>query len=122
MTDGFTLSPGGAYTQPQTFNASGTHVTVSSGLVSLTITGNLTIFTGDVVVIYETTIPEFTAIVGKQFQVTSASTTNIQFLAPVANISASGSTGQVEFGGRFTEGGGFMNQPGAPWATYFQRR
>jgi hypothetical protein len=122
MTDGFTLSPGGAYTQPQTFNASGTHVTVSSGLVSLTITGNLTIFAGDIVVIYETTIPEFTAIVGKQFQVTSASTTNIQFLAPIANITASGSTGQVEFGGRFTEGGGFMHQPGAPWATYFQRR
>ncbi len=122
MTDGFTLSPGGAYTQPQTFVSSGNNVTVSSGLVSLTITGNLTIFAGDVVVIYETTIPEFTAIVGKQFQVTSASTTNIQFLAPVANISASGSTGQVEFGGRFTEGGGFMHQPGAPWATYFQRR
>ncbi len=122
MTDGFTLSPGGAYTQPQTFVTSGNNITVSSGLVSLTITGNLTIFAGDVVVIYETTIPEFTTIVGKQFQVTSASTTNIQFLAPVANISASGSTGQVEFGGRFTEGGGFMHQPGAPWATYFQRR
>jgi hypothetical protein len=122
MTDGFTLSPGGAYTQPQTFVSSGGNVTVSSGLVSLTITGNLTIFAGDVVVIYETTIPEFTSIVGKQFQVTSASTTNIQFYAPVANISASGSTGQVEFGGRFTEGGGFMHQPGAPWATYFQRR
>jgi hypothetical protein len=122
MTDGFTLSPGGAYTQPQTFVSSGNNITVSSGLVSLTITGNLTIFAGDIVVIYETTIPEFTAIVGKQFQVTSASTTNIQFLAPVANISASGSTGQVEFGGRFTEGGGFMHQPGAPWATYFQRR
>jgi len=122
MTDGFTLSPGGAYTQPQTFASSGTNVTASSGLVSLTITGNLTVFAGDVVVIYETAIPEFTAIVGKQFQVTSASTTNIQFFAPVANISASGSTGQVEFGGRFTEGGGFMHQPGAPWATYFQRR
>jgi hypothetical protein len=122
MTDGFTLSPGGAYTQPQTFVTSGNNITVSSNLVSLTITGNLTIFVGDVVVIYETTIPEFSAIVGKQFQVTSASTTNIQFFAPVANITASGSTGQVEFGGRFTEGGGFMHQPGAPWATYFQRR
>jgi hypothetical protein len=122
MTDGFTLSPGGAYTQPQTFNSSGNNVSVANGLVSLNITGNTTVFAGDVVVIYETTIPEFTAIVGKQFQVTSASTTNIQFLAPIANISASGSTGQVEFGGRFTEGGGFMHQPGAPWATYFQRR
>jgi hypothetical protein len=122
MTDGFTLSPGGAYTQPQTFVTSGHNITVSSNLVSLTITGNVTVFAGDVVVIYETTIPEFSAIVGKQFQVTSASTTNIQFYAPVANITASGSTGQVEFGGRFTEGGGFMHQPGAPWATYFQRR
>jgi hypothetical protein len=122
MTDGFTLSPGGAYTQPQTFVTSGNNITVSSNLVSLTITGNLTVFAGDVVVIYETTIPEFSAIVGKQFQVTSASATNIQFYAPVANITASGSTGQVEFGGRFTEGGGFMHQPGAPWATYFQRR
>jgi hypothetical protein len=122
MTDGFTLSPGGAYTQPQTFVTSGNNITVSSNLVSLTITGNVTVFVGDVVVIYETTIPEFSAIVGKQFQVTSASATNIQFYAPVANITASGSTGQVEFGGRFTEGGGFMHQPGAPWATYFQRR
>jgi hypothetical protein len=122
ITSGFTLSPGGAYTQPQTFLSSGGNVTVASGLVSLTVTGNLTILAGDIVVIYETTIPELTAIVGKQFQVTSASTTNIKFLAPVANISASGSTGQVEFGGRFTEGGGFMHQPGAPWATYFQRR
>jgi hypothetical protein len=122
MTDGFTLSPGGAYTQPQTFNSSGNNVSVSNGLVSLDITGNATVFAGDVIVIYETTIPEFTAIVGKQFQVTSASTTNIQFYAPIANITASGSTGQVEFGGRFTEGGGFMHQPGAPWGTYFQRR
>ena len=122
MTDGFTLSPGGAYTQPQTFTSSGNNVSVSNGLVSLDITGNTTVFAGDVIVIYETTIPEFTAIVGKQFQVASASSTNIQFYAPVANITASGSTGQVEFGGRFTEGGGFMHQPGAPWGTYFQRR
>jgi hypothetical protein len=122
MTDGFTLSPGGAYTQPQTFNSSGNNVSVANGLVSLNITGNTTVFAGDIIVIYETTIPEFTAIVGKQFQVTFASTTNIKFYAPIANITASGSTGQVEFGGRFTEGGGFMHQPGAPWATYFQRR
>ena len=122
MTDGFTLSPGGAYTQPQTFNSSGNNVSVANGLVSLNITGNATVFAGDIIVIYETTIPEFTAIVGKQFQVTSATATNIQFYAPIANLTASGSTGQVEFGGRFTEGGGFMHQPGAPWATYFQRR
>jgi hypothetical protein len=29
---------------------------------------------------------------------------------------------QIEVGGRFSVGGGFMHQPGAPWATYFQRR
>jgi hypothetical protein len=122
MTDGFTFSPGGTYTQPQTFNSSGNNVSVSNGLVSLNITGNTTIIVGDVIVIYETTIPEFTAIVGKQFQVTSATATNIQFYAPIANISASGSTGQVEFGGRFSVGGGFMHQPGAPWGIHFQRR
>ena len=122
MTDGFTLSPGGAYTQPQTFNSNGNNVSVSNGLVSLNITGNVTVLAGDSIVIYETTIPEFTAIVGKQFQVTSATSTNIEFYAPISNITASGSTGQVEFGGRFTEGGGFMHQPGAPWGTYFQRR
>lgn len=122
MTDGFTFSPGGTYTQPQTFNSSGNNVSVSNGLVSLNITGNTTIIVGDVIVIYETTIPEFTAIVGKQFQVTSATATNIQFYAPIANISASGSTGQVEFGGRFSVGGGFMHQPGAPWGVHFQRR
>ena len=122
VTDGFTLSPGGTYTQPQVFNSSGTGVNVSSGLVSLTVSGNVTISAGDIIVIYETTVPEFTSVVGKEFQVTSASTTNISFFAPVANITGVGSTGQIEFGGRFSVGGGFMHQPGAPWGIHFQRR
>jgi len=124
MTDGFTLSPGGAYTQPQTFIVTGSDVTVSSGLVTVTkaTLGNTTIFTGDVIVIYEATIPEFTSIVGKQFQVVSATATTLTFYAPVGNISSGSSSQQLEFGGRFTEGGGFMHQPGAPWGTYFQRR
>ena len=124
MTDGFTLSPGGAYTQPQTFIVTGSDVTVSSGLVTVTkaTLGNNTIFAGDVIVIYESTIPEFTAIVGSQFQVVSATATTVTFYAPVGNITSGSSSEQLEFGGRFTEGGGFMHQPGAPWATYFQRR
>jgi hypothetical protein len=124
MTDGFTLSPGGAYTQPQTFIVTGSDVTVSSGLATVTkaTLGNNTIFAGDVIVIYEATIPEFTAIVGSQFQVVSATATTLTFYAPVGNITSGSSSQQLEFGGRFTEGGGFMHQPGAPWATYFQRR
>jgi len=122
VSDGFSLSPGGAYTQPQVFDSNGTEVVVSGGLVSLTVSGNTTISAGDVIVIYESTIPEFSSIVGKEFQVASASTTNISFFAPVANIAASGSTNPVEFGGRFSVGGGFMHQPGAPWGIHFQRR
>jgi hypothetical protein len=123
MTDGFTLSPGGAYTQPQVFVVTGGNVDVASnGLVTIdkNTLGNTTITKGDTIVIYETTIDEFTSIVGKQFQVTSASTTNIQFYAPIGTKNSF--SGNLEFGGRFSVGGGFMHQPGAPWATYFQRR
>ena len=123
MTDGFTFSPGGAYTQPQTFVSSGNQVSVLNGQVSLNLSvSNDTVFAGDVIRVYESAIPEFSAIVGKDFQVSSATLTNITFFAPVANITASGSTGQIEFGGRFSEGGGFMHQPGAPWGIHFQRR
>lgn len=122
MTDGFTLSPGGAYTQPQVFNSSGLEVNAINGEISLDVTGNVTLFAGDVVTVYESTIPEFSAIVGEQFQVSSATTTNIKFFAPVANLTGIGSTGQIEFGGRFSVGGGFMHQPGAPWGIHFQRR
>jgi len=123
VTDGFTFSPGGTYTQPQVFNTSGNNISVANGQVSLTlVTANDTVFTGDVITVYESTVPEFSAIVGKQFQVTSATVSNITFFAPVANITASGSTGQIEFGGQFSVGGGFMHQPGAPWGIHFQRR
>ena len=123
MTNGFTLSPGGAYTQPQVFVSSGNHVSVLNGQVSLDLSvSNNTVFAGDVIRVYESAIPEFSAIVGKEFQVSSATLTNIKFFAPVANITASGSTNQIEFGGRFSEGGGFMHQPGAPWGVHFQRR
>jgi hypothetical protein len=122
MTDGFTLSPGGAYTQPQTFIVAGGNVAASNGLVTIdkNTLGNTTITKGDTIVIYETTIDEFTSIVGREFEVFSANTTTIEFYAPIGTKNSF--SGNLEFGGRFSVGGGFMHQPGAPWATYFQRR
>jgi hypothetical protein len=118
----FTLVPGGVYVQPQIFTTTGNDGSVSNGLVSLTVTGNTTIIAGDTIVIYETTVPEFSAISGKSFEVLSASTTNISFIAPVANLASLGGGLQVEFGGRFSIGGGFIHQPAPPWGVYFQRR
>jgi len=122
MTDGFTFSPGGAYTQPQIFTVAGTNVAASNGLVTIdkNTLGNTTIIKGDVIVIYETTIDEFTSIVGKEFQVFSANTTTIEFYAPIGTKNSF--SGNLEFGGRFSVGGGFMHQPGAPWGVHFQRR
>ena len=123
MTDGFTLSPGGTYTQPQTFVVPGNSVSASGGLVTVSSAtlGNLTIFANDIIVIYESTIPEFSGLVGREFQVVSATTTTVTFYAPVGNVSPPSSQ-QLEFGGRFSVGGGFMHQPGAPWGIHFQRR
>jgi hypothetical protein len=119
---GFTLVPGGTYTQPQIFTTTGNNGSVSGGVVSLTVTGNTTIAAGDTIVIYETTVPEFSAISGKSFEVLSATTTNISFIAPVGNLATLGGGLQVEFGGRFSEGLGFIHQPAPPWGVYFQRR
>jgi hypothetical protein len=119
---GFTLAPGGAYTQPQTFIVAGTNVAASNGLVTIdkNTLGNTTIAKGDTIVIYETTIDEFTSIVGKEFEVVSANTTTITFYAPIGTKTSF--TGNLEFGGRFSVGGGFIHQPAPPWGTYFQRR
>ena len=116
----FTLVPGGAYTQPQVFVS--TTGTVSAGVVSLTVSGNTTIIKGDTIVVYETNIPTFSAISGQSFEVSSASTTNISFIAPVANLASIPGSQQIEFGGRFSVGGGFIHQPAPPWGVYFQRR
>jgi hypothetical protein len=123
VTDGFTMSAGGAYTQPQIFAVAGNHVSAASGLVTVDYAslGNTTIFANDIIVIYESTIPELSILVGKEFQVVSASTTIVTFYAPVSNFTSVGSQ-QLEFGGRFSVGGGFMHQPAAPWGVHFQRR
>ena len=121
-TDGFTLSPGGVYTQPQTFKATGSVVTASNGLITMEISGNVSLRIGDIVVVYECTIPELIPLVGKEFQLTSATATQLQFYAPVPNITTGSASEQIEVGGRFSVGGGFMHQPAAPWGVYFQRR
>ena len=121
---GFTLAPGGAYTQPQIFTVNGNNVDVANGLVTITKNspslGNTTITKGDTIVIYETTIDEFTSTVGKEFEVASASTTTITFRAPIGT--KNDFSGKLEFGGRFSVGGGFIHQPAPPWGVYFQRR
>ena len=122
MKSDFTLVPGGAYTQPQVFVTVGNDGSVTNGLVSLDVTGNTTIVAGDTIVIYETDVPEFSAISGKSFEVSSATTTNISFFAPVADLATLGGGLEVEFGGRFSVGGGFIHQPAPPWGVYFQRR
>jgi hypothetical protein len=121
MTDGFTLSPGGAYTQPQVFNIQAKDVDVVSGLVSAQVVGNTTIFAGDTIIVYSTATADFQAMLGNSYQVVNATTTLIQWYAPIGDYNTS-SSDIFEFGGRFSVGGGFMHQPGAPWATYFQRR
>jgi hypothetical protein len=123
VSDGFTMSAGGAYTQPQVFGVTSSHVSVTNGLVTVNKAdlGNTTIAANDIIIIYETTIPEFAELVGKEFQVVSATSTTITFYAPVGDL-ASGGSHQLQFGGRFSVGGGFMHQPAAPWGIHFQRR
>jgi hypothetical protein len=121
MTDGFTLSPGGTYTQPQTFNIQAKDVDVVGGLVTATVTGNITVRAGDVIVVRQTATPELDAMLGQQYYVTLATTTTIQWYAPIGDYNTS-SSDAFEFGGQFSVGGGFMHQPGAPWGVYFQRR
>lgn len=120
----FSLGPAGPYTQPQTFVVAGNAAgfTVTNGLVSIPVTSNTTIFKGDFITIYETDIDAFTSVVTKSFEVVAATTTQIQFYAPVGNFTGSGSSTQIEFGGSFSIGGGFIHAPGPPWGVYFQRR
>ena len=120
-TDGFTLSPGGAYTQPQTFNITAKEVDILDGIVTAEVVGNVTIKVGDIIVVRQTATLDFAEMVGKEYQVIEATTTIIKWYAPVGNYNTS-STDVFEFGGRFSVGGGFMHQPAAPWGVYFQRR
>jgi hypothetical protein len=122
LTAGFTLCPGGVYTQPQIFTVAGGNVAASDGLVTIdkAALGNTTLVRGDSIIIYQSTIDEFAAVVGKEFEVVFADTRTVTFYAPIGTKASF--TGNLEFGGRFSEGLGFIHQPAPPWATYFQRR
>jgi hypothetical protein len=124
IADGFTKVAGGVYTQPQTFVALGNAYGVSGGLVRITVSGNSTIKVRDVVTIFDTDIPALESLIGRSFEVTSATSTDIYFYAPVINVTyGTGSVAQsVQIGGRFSVGGGFSHMTAPPWAVYFQRR
>ena len=119
---GFTLAPGGDYTQPQIFTVAGGNVAASDGLVTIdkAALGNTTLVKDDIIIIYQSTIDEFLPIVGREFQVISANTRTITFYASIGTKASF--TGNLEFGGRFSVGGGFIHQPAPPWGIYFQRR
>jgi hypothetical protein len=121
LKTGFNLTPAGTYTQPQTFSITAGAVDVAGGLVTATVSGNISVFKGDVIVVRQAPTAALASMVGKEFQVVSATATQITWYAPVANYDTS-STDVFEFGGNFSVGGGFMHQPGAPWGIHFQRR
>lgn len=121
ITDQFVYCAAGPYTQPQTFAIKSSAVSVTNGLVTATVASNTTVFKHDFITIYETDIPTFSSVVGRQFEVVNATTTSIQFYAPVGNFTAGGSL-DLEFGGNFSISTGFIHPPGAPWGVYFQRR
>lgn len=122
--DGFTLVPAGAYTQPQYFNIAGNAYGVASGVVRLTVTGNTTLFAGDTIRIVSTDVPLLESLIDQTFNITSATSTDIYFNAPVANVTyGTGSGAQyIEFGSRTSQGLGFTYMPAPPWGVYFQRR
>jgi hypothetical protein len=121
---GFTLTPAGVYTQPQHFNISGNAYGVASNLVRLTMAGNTTIVAGDNLRIEDTDVPALIPLIGNDYKVTTATSTDIYFNAPVGDVTyASGSGTQfIRFGSRFSVGLGFTHMPGAKWGVYFQRR
>jgi hypothetical protein len=83
---GFTLVPAGAYTQPQYFNIAGNHYGVTNGLVRFQVTGNTTIVAGDTIRITDTDITILANVIGQQYTVTSATSTDIYFEAPLPNV------------------------------------
>jgi len=119
---GFTLCPGGVYTQPQIFTVAGGNVAALDGLVTIdkATLGNTTLIKGDSIIIYQSTIDEFASVVGKEFEVIFADTRTVTFYAPIGTKASF--TGNLEFGGRFSVGAGFIHQPAPSWGVYFQRR
>jgi hypothetical protein len=121
---GFTLVPAGVYTQPQYFNIGGNHYGVTNGLVRFQVTGNTTIVAGDTIRITDTDITILANVIGQQYTVTSATSTDIYFEAPLPNVTFGSGTGSdfIEFGSRFSIGLGFTHMPAPKYGVYFQRR
>lgn len=124
IADGFTVVPAGAYAAPQYFNIAGNKYGVTTGLARFTVVGNTTIRAGDTITIRGTDVDLLLPIVGSQFIVTSATSTDIYFNAPLPDITYGSGSGSdyIELGSRFSLGLGFTHMPGTPWAVYFQRR
>lgn len=118
---GFTLCKGGAYTQPQVFEATGTDVVVTSGLATITITGNTTIKAGDPVRIYSTDAADFLEFVGRSYVATTASTTAVSFYIPAKDL-ATISSSVISIGKEVSQGSGFIHMPAPPWGVNHQRR
>jgi len=116
----FALVRNGNYSQPQVLSSNGSAISIADGLVTFTVTGNTTIEAGDALKIYSATDTRFTDVVGSRYQVVSASSTEITCYIGLPD-SASGSN-TVQIGKNVSIGGGFIHQPGFPWAVHFQRR
>lgn len=117
----FTEVPAGVYTQPQVFEATGTDVVVTSGLLTMTVVGNATIAADDMVFIYGSNDPHFTDFVGREYKVTAASATEVEFYIPVEDL-ATISTNTLSIGKNVSKGLGFIYQPAPAWGIYHQRR
>lgn len=117
----FSLVPFGTFTQPQIFDVTGTFVDVVDGLCTITGLTNNTVATGDTVFIYTTDNAKFLPFIGEKYFVTFADATSFRFYISVANLSTIG-TDTLSIGKQVSVGGGYIFQPGFPWAIYFQRR
>lgn len=120
-TTGFTLCKGGAYTQPQVFEETGTDVQVSSGLLTVTGITNSTVAVGDTVRIYSTDVPQLTEFIGRSYTVVTATSSSIAFYIPAPDLATIGA-GILSVGKEISQGSGFIHMPAMPWAVNHQRR
>lgn len=120
-TAGFTLCQGGAYTQPQVFEKTGTDVQISSGLLTMTGLTNSTVDVGDTIRIYSTDVLELLEFVGRSFVAVTATASSIAFYIPAPDLSTIG-TGTLSIGKEVSQGSGFIHMPAPPWGVNHQRR
>lgn len=122
VVNGFTKVVGGVYTVPQSFSVREDDVTVADGYATLTVSGNTTIQSGDRIRVYGSEIAHFADFVGREYLVSAASATAIEFPIPAGDYTSAGTTDYLFVGKNSPQGLGFIHMPGAPWGVYFQRR